>query len=330
MNRFANIGVAGAGAWGTALANAAARAGARVILWARDKAQAETLARERENRRRLPGVRLDPSVTPTDDHTKLSATQALLIAVPAQAVRGVCMQLAQITSEGCPIVVCAKGIEQGTQRFMTGIVAEVMPHAAPAILSGPSFAADVAAGLPTAVVIAAGVPDLAAELAAALSSPTLRLYHTTDMRGVEIGGAAKNVLAIAAGMVEGCGLGDSARAALMARGFAELRRFAAAHGATPETLMGLSGLGDLMLSTSTPKSRNFAFGLALGRGEPPAAAAHGQLAEGAFTAGVLVAMARGAGVEMPVCEAVASILDNRLSIADAIPALMRRPVRAEE
>jgi glycerol-3-phosphate dehydrogenase (NAD(P)+) len=330
VNRFATIGIAGAGAWGTALANAAARAGARVIIWARDKAQAETLARERENRRRLPGVRIDPSVTPTDDHAKLSAAQAVLIAVPAQAVRGVCTQLAQIASEGCAIVVCAKGIERNTRRFMTDVVAEVMPGAAPAILSGPSFAADVAAGLPTAVVIAAGLPGLAAELAAFLSSSTLRLYHTTDMRGVEIGGAAKNVLAIAAGMVEGCGLGDSARAALMARGFAELRRFAAAHGATPETLMGLSGLGDLMLSTSTPKSRNFAFGLALGRGEPPAAAAHGQLAEGAFTAGVLVEMAHAAGVEMPVCEAVASILDNKLSIAEAIPALMGRPVRAEE
>jgi glycerol-3-phosphate dehydrogenase (NAD(P)+) len=233
-------------------------------------------------------------------------------------------------AEACPIVICAKGIERSTQSLMTDIVTAVMPRAVPAILSGPSFAADVAAGLPTAVVIAAARADLAGELATALSSATLRLYHTTDMRGVEIGGAAKNVLAIAAGMVEGGGLGHSARAALMARGFAELRRFAAAHGAKPETLMGLSGLGDLMLSASTPKSRNFAFGVALGRGEPPDAASHGQLAEGAFTAGVLVTMARGAKVDMPVCEAVAAILDNKLSIADAISALMNRPVRAEE
>jgi glycerol-3-phosphate dehydrogenase (NAD(P)+) len=213
---------------------------------------------------------------------------------------------------------------------MTDIVAATMPRRMPAILSGPSFAVDVAAGLPTAVVIAAAAPVLAGELALALSSSTLRLYHTTDMRGVEIGGAAKNVLAIAAGMVEGSGLGDSARAALMARGFAELRRFASAHGARPETLMGLSGLGDLMLSTSTAKSRNFAFGQALGRGEPPATATHGQLAEGAFTAGVLCKMAREAGIAMPVCEAVAAILENKLSIKDAIEALMNRPVRAEE
>jgi glycerol-3-phosphate dehydrogenase (NAD(P)+) len=330
MSRFANIGIAGAGAWGTALANAAARAGARVVLWARDKAQAEEMARERENCRKLPRVRLDPAVTPTADLAGLAAAGALLVAVPAQAVRGVCADLAPFIDEGCPVVVCAKGIERNTQSFMTDIVGEVMPGVMPAILSGPSFAADVAAGLPTAVVIAASAPGLAGELAEALFSPTLRLYHTTDMRGVEIGGAAKNVLAIAAGMVEGCGLGDSARAALMARGFAELRRFAAAHGAKPETLMGLSGLGDLMLSTSTPKSRNFAFGLALGAGEPPAAAAHGQLAEGAFTAGVLVAMARKAGVDMPVCETVSAILDAKLSITDAISALMNRPVRAEE
>jgi glycerol-3-phosphate dehydrogenase (NAD(P)+) len=330
VSRFATIGIAGAGAWGTALANAAARAGAGVTLWARDEAQAEAMARDRENRHRLRGVRLDPAVIPTADVARLAAAEALLVAVPSQAVRDVCTRLAPSAGAGRAVVVCAKGIERSTQNFMTDIVAEIMPGVTPAILSGPSFATDVAAGLPTAVVVAATAPGVAGELAEALSSSTLRLYHTTDMRGVEIGGAAKNVLAIAAGMVEGRGLGKSARAALVARGFAELRRFAAAHGARPETLMGLSGLGDLMLSTSTPKSRNFAFGLALGRGEPPAMAAHGQLAEGAFTAGVLIEMARKAGVDMPVSEAVAAILDAKLSIADAISALMNRPVRAEE
>ena len=327
---LATVGVVGAGAWGTALANAAARADRRVLLYARDPAQAAALARDRVNQAKLPSARLDPAIDPTADLQALAPAQALLIAVPAQAVRGICESLAPIIAEGCPIIVCAKGLERGSESFMTEVVAQALPHALPAVLSGPSFAADVAAGLPTAVVIGASEPEVAAELAQGLSSLTLRLYHTTDARGVEIGGAGKNVLAIAAGMVEGRGLGDSAKAALVARGFAELRRFAAAHGARPETLMGLSGLGDLMLSTASAKSRNFALGLALGRGEPPATATHGKLAEGAFTASVLCAMARRAGVDMPVSEAVAAILDGTLSIDAAIDALMRRPVRPEE
>ncbi|MFI5012237.1 MAG: NAD(P)H-dependent glycerol-3-phosphate dehydrogenase [Hyphomicrobiales bacterium] len=330
MARFATIGIAGAGAWGTALANAAARAGRRVVLWARDPRQAEAMRRERENRAKLPGLRLDAAVTPTSALAALADAQAVLAAVPAQAVRDLCRAVAPVVPEHCPVVVCAKGIERGTRSFMTEIVAEILPRARAAILSGPSFAADVAAGLPTAVVIASVEPGLAGELAGALSSPTLRLYHSTDARGVEIGGAAKNVLAIAAGVVEGRGLGDSAKAALVARGFAELRRFAAAYGAKPETLMGLSGLGDLILSASTPKSRNFALGLALGRGERPQTAAHGKLAEGAFTASVLCEMALSAGIAMPVSEAVAAILDAKLSIDDAITALMSRPVKAEE
>jgi glycerol-3-phosphate dehydrogenase (NAD(P)+) len=330
VSGYATVGVAGAGAWGTALANAVARAGRDVILWTRDPAQAQAMARDRENHAKLPGLRLDPKVTPTADLGSLAAAEALLVAVPAQAVRAVCVALAPFAAESCAVIVTAKGIERGTQSFMTDIVGEIMPRARPAILSGPSFAQDVAAGLPTAVVIAASAGGLASELAAALASSALRLYHATDMRGVEIGGAAKNVLAIAAGIVEGSGLGDSAKAALTARGFAELRRFALAHGARPETLMGLSGLGDLMLSTATPRSRNFAFGLALGRGEPLATAAHGQLAEGAFTAAVLVQMARQKGISMPVSEAVAAILEGKVSIADAVLALMNRPVRAEE
>ena len=330
MTGYATIGVAGAGAWGTALANTLARAGRRVILWARHAPQAAALERDGENRSRLPGLRLDPAVAPSAALADLAAAEAVLIAVPAQSMRALSSHLAPAIGEACPVIVTAKGIERETQCFMTEVVAQTLPRSRPAILSGPSFAKDVAAGLPTAVVIAAAAPDLATELASALTSPTLRLYHTTDMRGVEIGGAAKNVLAIAAGIVEGSGLGDSAKAALTARGFAELRRFASAFGARPETLMGLSGLGDLMLSTSTPKSRNFAFGLALGRGEPLATAAHGELAEGAFTAGVLVRMAHRAGVSMPICEAVAAILEGKLSIPDAVTALMNRPVRAEE
>jgi glycerol-3-phosphate dehydrogenase (NAD(P)+) len=324
------IGVVGGGAWGTALAVASARAGKRVVLWARASAQAEAMARERENRAKLPGLRLDEAITPTSALEALKGAQMLLIAVPAQAVRGVCEALATVVKEPFSAIVCAKGIERETKAFMSDIVRQSLPRASPAILSGPSFARDVAQGLPTAVVIATADAALAGELAGALSSRTLRLYHTTDTRGVEIGGAAKNVLAIAAGIVEGRRLGDSAKAALTARGFAELRRFAAAHGAKPETLMGLSGLGDLMLSTSTPKSRNFALGLALGRGEAPAVAAHGQLGEGAFTASVLCDMARLAAIPMPVSDCVAAILDRKLSIEEAVDTLMNRPVRSEE
>jgi glycerol-3-phosphate dehydrogenase (NAD(P)+) len=324
------IGVVGAGAWGTALAVASARAGKRVVLWARASAQAEAMARERENRAKLPGVRLDEAITPTSALDALEGARMLLIAVPAQAVRGVCEALATAVKEPLAAIICAKGIERETKAFMSDIVRQSLPRATPAILSGPSFAQDVAQGLPTAVVIATADAALAGKLAGALSSRTLRLYHTADTRGVEIGGAAKNVLAIAAGIVEGRRLGDSAKAALTARGFAELRRFAAAHGAKPETLMGLSGLGDLMLSTSTPKSRNFALGLALGRGEAPAVAAHGQLAEGAFTASVLCDLARLAGVAMPVSDCVAAILDRKLSIEEAVDTLMNRPVRSEE
>jgi glycerol-3-phosphate dehydrogenase (NAD(P)+) len=308
------IGVVGGGAWGTALAVASARAGKRVVLWARASAQAEAMARERENRAKLPGLRLDEAITPTSALEALKGAQMLLIAVPAQAVRGVCEALATVVKEPFSAIVCAKGIERETKAFMSDIVRQSLPRASPAILSGPSFARDVAQGLPTAVVIATADAALAGELAGALSSRTLRLYHTTDTRGVEIGGAAKNVLAIAAGLVEGRGLGDSAKAALTARGFAELRRFATAHGAKPETLMGLSGLGDLMLSTSTAKSRNFALGLALGRGEARAIATHGKLAEGAFTASVLAEMARAAAIPMPICDCVAAILDGKLSI----------------
>jgi glycerol-3-phosphate dehydrogenase (NAD(P)+) len=288
------------------------------------------MTRERENRVKLPAVRLDEAITPTSALDALKGAQMLLIAVPAQSVRGVCEALATAVREPLAAIVCAKGIERNTKDFMSDIVRQTLPQASPAILSGPSFAQDVAQGLPTAVVIAAADAALAGKLAGALSSRTLRLYHTTDMRGVEIGGAAKNVLAIAAGIVEGRRLGDSAKAALTARGFAELRRFAAAHGAKPETLMGLSGLGDLMLSTSTPKSRNFALGLALGRGEAPGSAAHGKLAEGAFTASVLCEMARLSGVAMPVSDCVAAILERKLSIEEAMDTLMTRPVRSEE
>jgi glycerol-3-phosphate dehydrogenase (NAD(P)+) len=244
-------------------------------------------------------------------------------------VRNVVTQLAPSLTDSTPLIVCAKGIEHGTHKFMSEIVMECAPKAVPAILSGPSFASDVARGLPTAVTLAAPDPDMAAALAQAISSATFRLYHASDLRGVELGGAAKNVLAIAAGIVTGRALGASALAAMVTRGFAELARFGAAYGAKTETLMGLSGFGDLFLTCSTPQSRNFSFGVALGKGETPDAAAHGKLAEGAFTAPVLLEMARAKSVDMPISAAVAAVVAKKMSVDEVIAALLARPLRAE-
>ena len=329
MSREGTIGVVGAGAWGTALANAAARAGRKVVLWARDRDQARSIEIERENRARLPGIPLEPGVRATAALGEAVNAAAVLVVVPAQALRGVVAEMAPAMRARLPVVVCAKGIERGTGRFMTQVVAETAPAAVPAILSGPSFAADVGRGLPTAVTLAAADAELAEGLGQALSSGRFRVYHGTDVRGVEIGGAAKNVLAIAAGIVAGRRLGESARAAIVARGFAELRRFAAAHGGRPETLMGLSGLGDLVLTCGSAQSRNFAFGLALGEGRTVAEASGGKLAEGAFTAEALVGMARDAHVEVPISEAIAAVLRGECSIDAAVDGLMNRPLRSE-
>ncbi len=322
------IGVAGGGAWGTALANAAALAGRDVVLWLRDPVAAEALARTRENARYLPGVRLHERVRPTGDAAGLAGCAAVLLVVPAQTVRAVAQALAPHLGDA-PLVICAKGIERGTGRFLSEATAEVRPGAPVAVLSGPSFADDVARGLPTAVTLACADGELAAALAAALSGPSLRLYHGTDVRGVEIGGAAKNVLAIACGAVVGRGLGESAKAALTARGFAELLRFAAAHGGRAETLMGLSGLGDLVLTCGSAHSRNFAFGERLGAGAPVEEAAQGRLVEGASTAPVLVELARAAEVDMPIAEAVAAVVAGRATVDEAIAALLSRPLKAE-
>lgn len=326
---FTHIGVVGGGAWGTALAISAARAGRQVTLWEHDTANAEQLATKRESRF-LPGVRIDDAIAVTRDAAAAARAEALLLVVPAQAMRSVVTALAPLVATGTPLVVCAKGIEAGTHKFMSDIVAECAPNAVPAILSGPSFAADVARGLPTAVTLAARDENVAAELAQALGSATFRPYHSTDLRGVEIGGATKNVLAIGAGIVAGRELGASATAALITRGFAELTRFGRAFGARPETLTGLSGLGDLVLTCSTAQSRNFSFGLALGKGQTPEQVRAGaKLSEGAFTAPVLVEMARAKGVEMPISAAVAAILDGKVSVGDAIDGLLTRPFRAE-
>lgn len=326
MTAFQSVAVIGAGAWGTALALVAARAGRNVTLWARNAEHAARIASTRDNPR-LPGVRIAPEIVVTSDLAEAARAEMLLIATPAQHLRGTVNMLASHLAKPIPVVACAKGIEHGTHKFMTDVIAEAAPHAQPAILSGPSFADDVARGLPTAVTLAARDDALASSLVQALGSPTFRPYHSTDVRGVEIGGAAKNVLAIAAGIVVGRKLGASAHAALTTRGFSELARLGRACGARAETLSGLSGLGDLLLSCSTAQSRNFALGIALGRGE---AAPAGKLAEGAFTAPVLVELAAAANVDMPVSQAVAAILDNRLTIDAAIEGLLTRPFKAEE
>jgi glycerol-3-phosphate dehydrogenase (NAD(P)+) len=322
------IAVLGGGAWGTALALTCARAGRRVTLWEHEPGNAANLEQKRESKF-LPGVRLDNAIKVTRDIAEAAASEAILLVVPAQAVRSVAKLLAPAIASRTPLIACAKGIEHGTHKFMTEIIAECAPKAVPAILSGPSFAADVARGLPTAVTVAATDATTAADLAHALNAGTFRPYHSNDVRGVEIGGAIKNVLAIAAGIVTGRGLGASASAALTTRGFAELVRFGKACGATTETMMGLSGLGDLILTCSTPQSRNFSCGVALGKGEKPDTAAHGKLAEGVFTAPVLLEMARDKNVEMPISSAVAAMLSGKMSVDEAIESLLTRPLKSE-
>jgi glycerol-3-phosphate dehydrogenase (NAD(P)+) len=325
---FDSIAVIGAGAWGSALALTCARAGRAVTLWEHDAANAENLKKKRKSLF-LPGVRIDDSIRLAADLADVAHAQALLLVVPAQAVRSAATALSPLLATGTPVVVCAKGIERGTKKFMTEVIAECAPKAEPAILSGPSFASDVARGMPTAVTLAARDSRLAGGLAQAIGSASFRPYHSTDVRGVEIGGAAKNVLAIAAGIVAGRGLGASAAAALTTRGFAELARFGRAYGAKAETMMGLSGLGDLLLTCSSSQSRNFSFGVSLGRGQKPGEI-HGGLAEGVFTAPVLLEMARDRDVEMPISAAVAALLVEKLSVSEAIESLLTRPLRAEE
>jgi glycerol-3-phosphate dehydrogenase (NAD(P)+) len=324
---YDHIAVIGGGAWGTALALTCVRAGRKVTLWEPDAAQAATLAHKRESAF-LPGLKLDERITIATGVTDAARAPAILLVVPAQAVRTVAAEIAPMLAKDTPIIVCAKGIERRTRKFMTEVVGECAPAASPAILSGPSFAADVAHGLPTAVTLAARDDALAGALAQAIGSASFRPYRSTDIRGAEIGGATKNVLAIAAGIVVGRGLGASAQAALTTRGFAELVRFGRAYGAKVETLMGLSGLGDLLLTCSSPQSRNFSFGVNLGRGLKPQAI-HGGLAEGVFTAAVLIEMARDRAVDMPIASAVAALLDGTMDVDEAIESLLSRPFKAE-
>ena len=321
------IGVVGGGAWGTALALVAARAGRRATIWARDADTVAAINGGRENPRYLPGIRIDGAIKATSEIASVTSADAVILAVPAQTIRAVATAAAPHVAPGKPIVISAKGLERGTAKRLSEVVTEVAPHLAPAVLSGPSFATDVARGLPTAVTIAAADEALALDLCRLIGSPTFRPYAETDMLGVEIGGAVKNVLAIAAGIVSGRGLGASALAALIARGFAELRRLGDALGARPDTLMGLSGFGDLVLTCSGPQSRNFSYGALIGAGGDRSAP-H-PLVEGIATAAVARDLARHHAILMPIVEAVAAILYEDLAVDAAIEGLMTRPFRRE-
>lgn len=320
------ICVLGGGAWGTALALAMLRAGHSVKLWARDEDSVAAINR-RENTRYLPGIALDPGIEATTDMgAALKDADCVLAVTPAQSLRTVLAAAQAFMPQNIPLVLCAKGIERETGALLSTIVEEILPDNPIAALSGPSFAADVAKGLPTAVVVAARDDALAGELAARFSARNLRCYSSDDLVGVEIGGALKNVFAIAAGAVTGAGLGASAQAAMVTRGFVELRRIGAAFGAKPETLMGLSGLGDLLLTCSSTQSRNFAYGLALGRGE---ALAGRPLAEGVPTSAIAARIAVERGIDAPIITAVAAILDGKITISEAVSALMTRPLKTE-
>ncbi len=325
------IGVIGAGAWGTSLALTAARAGRKVRLWAREAEVVDTVAGVRENSLFLPGVTLPETIRGTGDlRDAVAGAGALLIVPPAQHLRATLLAVAAVAAKGMTLVVCAKGIERGTGKLVTEVLAEAAAGFAPAILSGPSFARDSALGLPTAVTIAAEM-GIAERLQASLSHATFRPYASDDLVGVALGGAAKNVYAIACGIVDGMGLGESARAALLARSFAELSRLGGALGARPETLMGLAGLGDLVLTATSPTSRNFHFGQEVGRGKAiEALRGQGQpLAEGVETAPALVTRARAEAIELPIAETMACVLDGSLPLDGAIARLMRRPLKSE-
>ncbi len=323
------IAILGAGAWGTALAVQAARAGNAVGLWVRDPARAHALAETRENARYMPGVSLSPAIRPTADAAEaLEGALFALVAVPVQHMRAT---LASLPGAACPMVVCAKGVERGTLLLPLEVLEEARPEVQAAVLSGPNFAHEIAKGLPAAAVVAsrdAAVRGLTADL---LSTAGFRLYGGEDPVGVQVGGAAKNVIAIAAGAVMGAGLGENARAALVTRGLAELSRLVLAMGGRAETAAGLSGLGDLLLTTTGPGSRNTSLGMELARGSSleVALARSSGVAEGVETAPALVARAAQAGVELPICAAVADLLAGHLTIGEAMGRLLARPRRDE-
>jgi len=325
-----SIGVVGAGAWGTALAATARRAGRDVTLWAREPEVVASINEAGRNALFLPDIQLE-GVRATGDLAEMAGKDALLLVVPSQFLAGVCRSLKSHLKAGTPVVLCAKGVELSTGRLMSELVAEELPGAPLAVLSGPTFAIEVARGLPTAITLAAADPALANALAAALGGPMFRPYVTDDVVGAEIGGAVKNVLAIACGVVEGRGLGQNARAALITRGLAEMVRLAMAKGARSATCMGLSGLGDLMLTASSTQSRNYSLGVALGQGRALAdiLGERRSVAEGVDSAKSVTELAGRLGIDMPICRAVAGLVQGTETIDDVITGLLSRPFNVE-
>ncbi len=325
------IGVIGAGAWGTALAAMARRAGRDVVLWALEPEVADSINSRHVNELYLPDVELDPGIRATNDTAETLAADLVLLVAPAQHLRKVCEQLAPTWPDGVPAMICAKGIERGTKALMTQVLAEALPAAPAMVLSGPTFAKEVANGLPTALTLASADRALGEKAADAIGTSTFRTYLSEDLVGAAIGGAVKNVLAIACGLVEGKGLGDNARAALITRGLVEVVRLAVSLGGRQETLMGLCGLGDLLLTATSMQSRNYSLGAALGQGRTldEVLGERRAVTEGVYTAEAVVALASEKGVDMPICRAMDQILNRDVPVDDAIAELLERPIKEE-
>ena len=329
--QFKTAGVIGAGAWGTALAQVAGWAGLDVLLQAREPEVVESIRARRVNEAFLPGITLDDHVSVTAELADLGACDLILAVPPAQHMRSTLAAFAAHHRPGVPVILCSKGIERGTLKLMTDVLAETLPAAPAAVLSGPSFAGEVARGLPSAVTLACADEALGEELMWTLSAPGFRPYLATDLIGAEVGGAIKNVLAIACGMAEGRGLGRSAHAALITRGFAEMTRMGVALGGQAETVAGLCGLGDLVLTCSSPQSRNMSLGLALGQGQTVEQALAGKrsVAEGYESAPAVRELAAKMGVDMPISLAVAALLNGETTVEAVIDSLLSRPLKAE-
>ncbi len=334
MNADTQIGVIGAGAWGTALAMLANRAGSASVLWTRNAQVMESIRTNRENAQYLPDMFIDPAIEVTDDLQRMSQCDVLIISIPAQSLRTVAISLSDIVPAHVPLVLATKGIERGSLMLMSEVVQSILPHNPYAVISGPNFAREAAAGTPTASTLATHNPAVAEKVAFCLGGKYFRLYSSEDPIGAQIGGALKNVLAIAAGIVEGRGLGENARAAIITRGIAEIARLARAKGGMEETLMGLSGIGDILLTCTSPRSRNFALGQRLGASSGADVAAllgnrSGGLTEGVATSESVGQLARKLGVTMPIAFGVADILSGASDIDSTIGKLLERPLGSE-
>lgn len=334
MKSDPTIGIIGAGAWGTAIAMLANRAGSKVMLWTRNEQVIESIEGHRENAQYLPEFFIDPAIEVTNNIARIARSDALILAVPAQSMRTIAISLSDLVPADVPLVIATKGIERGSLMLMSEVVQSILPQNPIAILSGPNFAREAAAGAPTATTLACHDAGLASQLNFALGGKYFRLYTNDDPIGTQIGGAVKNVLAIAAGIVEGRGLGENARAALITRGIAEISRLARSKGGQEETLMGLSGMGDILLTCTSRHSRNYALGVRLGRAGDQEIAHQlssrvGGLTEGVATAEAVTQLARKLGIMMPIAFAVAEIINGTTRIDDAISKLLERPPTVE-